>query len=100
MGSDWPVAPLNALLGMQSAILRNDWIPEERLDLGTALHAHTEGAAFAEFSDHYKGHLSPGMLVDMVVLKRDFLNLGELDLRQADLIKAVFSNGELVYGEI
>ncbi|MCF7798214.1 MAG: amidohydrolase [Candidatus Marinimicrobia bacterium] len=100
MGSDWPVAPLNALLGMQSAILRNGWTMAERLDLGTVLHAHTEGAAFAEFSDHYKGHLSPGMLADFVVLKREFLNLGEMDLKEADLIQAVFSDGKLVYGEI
>ena len=100
MGSDWPVAPMNAILGMQAAILRNNWIPEERLDLGTALHAYTEGAAFAEFSDHYKGHLSPGMLADMVVLKREFLNLAEVDLKTTDLITAVFSNGKLVHGEI
>jgi len=100
MGSDWPVAPMNAILGMQAAILRNNWIPEERLDLGTALHAYTEGAAFAEFSDHYKGHLSPGMLADMVVLKREFLNLAEVDLKTTDLITAVFSDGKLVHGEI
>ena len=36
----------------------------------------------------------------MVVLKREFLNLTEVDLKTTDLITAVFSNGKLVHGEI
>jgi len=100
LGSDWPVAPLNALLGIQAAMTRNNWIPREQLDLATALHAHTLGAAYAEFSDQIKGHLSPGTLADLVILKREVLDLVNVDLSENQLIKAVFCNGELVSGEI
>jgi hypothetical protein len=35
------------------------------------LYAYTQGSAYAEFSETYKGTLAPGMVADFVVLDRD-----------------------------
>jgi predicted amidohydrolase YtcJ len=78
-GSDWFVAPPTPLEGIAAAVTRRTldgrhpegWIPNQRIDLETALHAYTTGAAFAGFTDADTGRIAPGLLADIVVLDRD-----------------------------
>jgi hypothetical protein len=78
-GSDWPVAPLNPLLGIYAAVTRqtldakhpNGWIPEQKITLHEALHCYTSGSAFASFQEALKGSIETGKLADLVLLDRD-----------------------------
>jgi predicted amidohydrolase YtcJ len=69
--SDWPVAPIDPILGMQAAMARKPWtadLPDQSLTLDEALAAYTTGGAYAEFMEHRKGMLRQGYLADIVVL--------------------------------
>ncbi|MBX3569128.1 MAG: amidohydrolase [Rhizobiaceae bacterium] len=72
--SDWPVAPIDPLLGMRCAVERTPWaeaLPSQNLTLDQAIAAYTSGGAYAEFAEHRKGRLRPGYLADIVVLDAD-----------------------------
>ena len=78
-GSDWPVVTIDPLIGMYSAVTREDphgapaggWFPKQRLTLSEAIAGYTRNAAFAAFMDDRLGTLDPGKLADLVVLDRD-----------------------------
>jgi predicted amidohydrolase YtcJ len=83
-GSDWPGTQAswytaNPLMGMYAAVTRQTpdgqpaggWIPEERVDVETALRAYTVNNAWAEGKEDRKGRLAPGFLADVVVLDRN-----------------------------
>ncbi|KAJ4970567.1 hypothetical protein NE237_003666 [Protea cynaroides] len=73
-GSDWPVANINPLGAIRTAMKRippgwkDAWIPSECVTLTDALNAHTISAAHACFLDKVLGSLSPGKLADFVIL--------------------------------
>jgi predicted amidohydrolase YtcJ len=77
--SDWPVAPLDPLLGIYAAVTRatldgknpQGWIPEQKITVEEALHAYTAGGAFAAFEETEKGTIARGKLADIVVLSDD-----------------------------
>ena len=73
LGSDWPVADINPLRCIQSALTRQPFegTQDERLGLMQALAAYTTGGAFAEHSEDRKGMLRAGMLGDLVMLDGD-----------------------------
>jgi len=78
-GSDWTVAPLDPLLGIDAAVTRrtidganpDGWVPQERVTLEETLTAYTRNASFAGFSDAFSGTLTPGKVADLVVLSGD-----------------------------
>ncbi len=106
-GSDWDVAPLSPLAGIDAAVNRrtldgkhpDGWIPEQRIGLAHALRAYTSTAAWAAFEEREKGTLTEGKLADFVVLSRDPLSIpkGELDKVRVDATvvggRVVFSAG-------
>lgn len=73
-GSDWPVADINPLSSIKTAMERippgweNGWITSERISLPEALTAYTISAAEACFLDKDVGSLSVGKMADFVVL--------------------------------
>jgi predicted amidohydrolase YtcJ len=76
-GSDWPVSSPDPLLGIHVAVNRRHlgahtdvFLPEQRLDLGTALAAYTAGSAYVNHRDD-TGSLRVGYRADLVVLDRD-----------------------------
>ena len=81
-GSDWPVAPIDPLTGIDAAVRRatidgnnpRGWHPEQRVTVEQALTAYTRTAAYAGFQDDRLGRLRPGYLADIVVLDRDLLS--------------------------
>ncbi|MBL8583283.1 MAG: amidohydrolase [Rhizobiaceae bacterium] len=72
--SDWPVAPLDPLLGVRAAMTRTraaDDAPDQRQTLLDALAGFTADGAYAEFAEDTKGRLRAGLLADVVVLSGD-----------------------------
>jgi predicted amidohydrolase YtcJ len=86
-GSDWPVAPLDPILGIDAAINRRTldgkdpggWFPEQKIRVNEAVEAYTLGSAFAGAQEKDRGTLAPGKLADLVVLSRDIFDPAEKD---------------------
>jgi predicted amidohydrolase YtcJ len=83
-GSDWSVSSPDPLWEMHVAVNRlpppgypygepteEVFLPEERIDLPTAIHAFTMGSAFVNHLDRETGSIEVGKLADLVVLDRD-----------------------------
>lgn len=104
-GSDWSVAPLNPLLGIDAAVHRrtldgkhpDGWFPEQRITVEEALRAYTHGSAYAAFQEHRRGKLAPGYLGDCVVLSRDILDPAERDRLADTQVLMTIVGGKVVY---
>jgi predicted amidohydrolase YtcJ len=78
-GSDWPVVPMDPLLGIYAAVTRRTldgknpkgWVPEEKITVEEALRAYTTTNAYGVFAERTRGKLAPGYLADLVVLDQD-----------------------------
>jgi predicted amidohydrolase YtcJ len=105
-GTDWPVAPLNPLLGLYAAVTRatldgknpGGWIPEEKITLPEAVEAYTMGSAFTEFQEKEKGSITPGKLADMVLLSDNIFDLKPEAIRNVKVATTILG-GKVVYGE-
>ena len=103
-GTDWPVAPLNPVLGLYAAVTRatldgknpDGWIPEEKITLSEAVEAYTMGSAFAEFQEREKGSITPGKLADMVILSDNILELKPEAIRNVKVDTTILG-GKVVY---
>jgi predicted amidohydrolase YtcJ len=81
-GSDYPVYPMDPLLGIYTAVTRQTrdgkpdggWHPHNRIGLETALLHYTRDAAYASFDETRTGTISAGKFSDFVVLSRDILD--------------------------
>ena len=103
-GSDWPVAPLDPLLGVYAAVTRatldgkhpGGWFPEERLSVEEALRAYTMGSAYAAFEEKEKGTITPGKLADLAVLFDDLFSIPPEKIREARVLMTIVG-GRVVY---
>ena len=103
-GSDWPVAPLDPLLGIYAAVSRctSDgrfplgWQPEQKLTVAQAVEAFTIQAAYAEFAENEKGSLTSGKFADFVVLSDDPYCVDPSTLREISVRKTI-AGGQIVY---
>jgi hypothetical protein len=103
-GSDWPVAPLDPLMGIYAATTRRTldgknpggWIPEQRITVAQAVHAYTMGSAFAEDQETIKGSIAPGKLADMVVLSDDIFAIAPEAIEETKVDMTIF-DGEIIF---
>jgi predicted amidohydrolase YtcJ len=101
-GTDYPVEPLTPFRGLYGAVTRKneagtqEYFPEEKLTIDEAIRAYTEGAAYAEFSENYKGKLAPGYLADFVVLDRDISKVAPREILGTKVLRTVVG-GKTVY---
>jgi predicted amidohydrolase YtcJ len=87
-GSDWTVAPIDALLGIYAAATRRTtdganpegWVPQEKIAVAEALRAYTVEAARACGREGVLGQLTPGKYADLVVLSDDILSIDPVDI--------------------
>jgi predicted amidohydrolase YtcJ len=93
MGSDWPVSSPDPLAAIGVAVTRRaagsdlpPLLPEQALDVRTALSAYTRGSARVNALDD-GGRVAPGALADLVVLDRDVTAVApdEIDGTRVDL---------------
>lgn len=110
MGSDWPVSSPDPLQEIHVAVNRrmspwypyrvdtNDvFLPDERLDLPTAVAAFTVGSAFVNHLDAVTGSIEPGKLADLAVVDRN-LFAGPVEGIGEAKVDLTFVGGERVYG--
>ncbi|MGV9356283.1 amidohydrolase, partial [Streptomyces misionensis] len=102
-GSDWPVSSPDPLAGLHVAVNRRlpdadddrVLLPEQRLDLASAIAVYTAGSAFVNGHDD-AGVLAPGQLADLVVLDRDILTGPPGEIAAARVLRT-YVGGELVH---
>jgi hypothetical protein len=103
-GSDWAVSTPDPRQQLALAISRRDplgdaeepFLPDERLDLGTAIAAQTIGAAHACGIDADTGSIEAGKLADLVVLDRDLFATAPADYLDVQVL-ATLIEGEVVH---
>lgn len=101
-GTDYPVEPITPFRGLYCAVTRKneagtkEYFPEQKLNIDQAIAAYTRGAAYAEFAEHEKGVLAPGMLADFVVLDRDITKVDPPEILKTKVMRTVVG-GKTVY---
>jgi predicted amidohydrolase YtcJ len=101
-GSDYPVFPMDVLLGIYTAVTRQmpdgtpegGWYPEHRITVEAALRHFTRDAAFASFDEADKGTLAAGKLADFVVLSDDILRVPPAKLLSTKVVLTVMGGRE------
>ncbi len=93
-GTDFPVEPLSPFRNLYAALTRaaedGRTVPgAEQLSIGQALHACTQGAAYAENAEGWKGMLLPGYAADFIVLDRDPIGTDPDRLLQTKVLRTV-----------
>ena len=103
-GSDWPVAPLNAIYGIYAATTRrtlddnnpNGWIPEQKISVEDAIRCYTINNAYAAFEENIKGSIEVGKLADLVVLSDDIFSINPVKIKDVKVDMTVF-DGKIIY---
>jgi hypothetical protein len=103
-GSDWTVAPLDPLLGIEAAVTRqtldgknpDGWVPEQKITVEEALRAYTQGNAYGVFAESSRGILKRGFRADLVVFDRDLTTIPPTSISDAR-VKLTVVGGKIVY---
>jgi hypothetical protein len=112
LGSDWPVSSPDPLWGIHTAVNRTapgddphaqdehaqtvPLLAGEMIDVRTAVHAYTLGAARANRLDDATGSLTPGKHADLVVLDQDPFGVPTPALSSIR-VRSTFVDGSPVY---
>ncbi len=104
-GSDWSVAPISPILGIDAAVNRRTldgknpqgWFPEQRISVAQSIQAYTLESAYAGFEEKDRGSLVAGKWADLVILSRDILADSERDhIAEAEVLLTMVG-GKVVY---
>jgi predicted amidohydrolase YtcJ len=101
-GSDWPVAPLDALQGMHAAVTRetidgknpNGWLPDQKVSIQQALTAYTVNNGYAGFQEREVGRIRPGFLADLTVLDHDLTRIDPDAIPNAQVLRTIVDGRE------
>ena len=104
LGSDWDVAPLDAVLGIYSAVTRRTldgahpggWIPAQKITVQQAIEGYTRAPAYAAFQEDIKGTITPGKLADIVVLSQYILTIAPEKIENTQVLTTII-NGRVVF---
>ena len=109
MGSDWSVSSPDPLEEMHVAVnrtmssdypykveQRDVFLPDERLDLPTALAAFTMGSAYVNHLDRETGSIEAGKFADLAVIDRNLFEQPVGEIADARVMQT-FVEGERVY---
>ena len=101
-GTDYPVEPITPFRGVYCSVTRMNeagtmtFHPEQKLTMAETLYAYTQGSAYAEFAENWKGKLAPGYAADFVVLDRDLTAIAAHEILGAQVLRTVVG-GKTVY---
>jgi len=103
-GSDWNVAPLNPMLGIDAAVNRRTldgrhpegWYPEQKITVAEAIRAYTLENAYACYMEGKTGSITPGKYADMIILDTDILREPTDRIAEAKVDMTLLA-GQVVY---
>ena len=105
-GSDWSVSSLNPLDAIQVAVTRRGpdaragpaWLPDELIDLPTAIIAYTTNGAFLSFEEKMRGTIETGKAADLIVLDRNLFKIPAQKIHEAKVVLTLLE-GKVVYSD-
>ncbi len=103
-GSDWVVAPLDPITGIDAAVTRRTtdgknpegWMPEQRISVEEAIKAYTLTSAYASFDEKIKGTITKGKLADLIILSQDILTISPEDIPSTEVLTTIVG-GKIVF---
>ena len=103
-GTDFPVEPVNPLIGFHAAVTRQDasgwpaggWFPAERMTREEALQSMTIWPAYAAFMEAVSGSISAGKYADFTVLDQDIMTIAPERILDTRVVMTVLG-GSVVY---
>lgn len=101
-GSDWAVAPIDPITGIDAAVNRRTidgknpggWQPQQRISVAEAVRAYTVSNAYAGFQEDRLGRIAPGYLADFVVLSQDIFSIDPLRIPDTKVLSTVIDGVE------
>ena len=106
-GSDWSVSTANPFPQIETAVTRMSasgeefppLLPEQAIDLESALAAFTINAAFVNKHEDQTGSIEVGKLADLIVLDRNPFDIEPADISETKVLLTLFG-GEPVHGDL
>jgi len=106
-GSDWPVAPLDPIMGIYAAVTRrttdganpDGWIPDEKVSVLDALRAYTVNNAYASYQEDRLGLIKPGYLADFVVLDANLFDVDPVTIKATKVLRTVIGGIDRYHAE-
>jgi predicted amidohydrolase YtcJ len=109
LGSDWNVSSYVPMAAIQVAVTRRDsrdtlgtgaqLLPEQAIDLETALRGYTIGSAYALGLDQETGSIVTGKAADLVVLGEDLRTVSQTRLARVPVLLTLVA-GKAVHGDV
>lgn len=102
-GSDWSVAPLDPIAGIDAAVNRrtldgkhpSGWQPQEKINVAEAIRAYTLAGAYSGFAERRMGRIAPGYVADFVVLSADLFTIDPLLIVNATVQRTIVGGREV-----
>jgi len=105
-GSDWFVSTANPFPQIETAVTRTDadaddepFMPDETIDLATALAAFTVNSAYVNGIDEVSGSIAVGKLADLIVLDRNLFAIPKKEISDTKVLLTLFG-GKAVHGDL
>jgi hypothetical protein len=101
--SDWNVAEMEPLVGIYTALTRKGldgkpdggWVPEQTIDLETAIRGYTINGAYANFVERNRGSITPGKYADLVMISDDLFNIPVDKIKDAKVVWTMVAGKEV-----
>jgi len=102
-GSDWDVAEMDPLIGIYTALTRKGldgkpaggWIPEQTIDLETAIRGYTINGAYANFAEDNRGSIKAGKYADLIMLSDDLFAIPPDKIKDAHVLWTLVGGREV-----
>lgn len=105
--SDWNVAEMEPLIGIYTALTRKGldgkpeggWIPEQTVDLETAIRGYTINGAYANFVEQNRGSITPGKYADFVMISDNLFEIPSDKIKDAKVVWTMVGGKEVWRGK-
>jgi predicted amidohydrolase YtcJ len=105
--SDWNVAEMEPLIGIYTALTRKGldgkpeggWVPDQTIDLETAIRAYTINGAYANFAEQNRGSITAGKYADLVMLSDDLFKIPAENIKDAKVVWTMVGGKEMWTGK-
>jgi predicted amidohydrolase YtcJ len=104
--SDWNVAEMEPLIGIYTALTRKGldgkpeggWVPEQTIDLETAIRGYTINGAYANFVESNRGSITAGKYADLVMVSDDLFKIPADKIKDAKVVWTMVGGKEVWKG--